>query len=46
VEATWERVKKYQAENQQSIFVNQSKKAIEDRAIALKIETDEKTVQV
>eukprot|EP00026_Physarum_polycephalum_P013099 Phypoly_transcript_13469.p1 GENE.Phypoly_transcript_13469~~Phypoly_transcript_13469.p1 ORF type:complete len:333 (+),score=89.59 Phypoly_transcript_13469:109-999(+) len=45
VEATNERVKKYQAENQQNIFYNQSKKASEDRLIKLQILEEDKKIQ-
>jgi len=42
VEATNEKVKKYQQENAQSIVVNQSKKTEEERAVAAKIAEEER----
>lgn len=46
VEATNEKIKKYQAENQQSIFINQSKKAYDENVIKEKILEDERKMQV
>ncbi len=46
VEATNEKMKKYSAENQQSIYINQSKQASEAVALSLRIVEDEKNFQV
>lgn len=46
VEATNEKVKRYQAENQQAIFLNQSKKAFEENQMKEKILNEEKEMQV
>jgi CDK-activating kinase assembly factor MAT1 len=45
VEKTTEFIKKYEMENQQSIIVNQSKKAEEDRALAQRIAEHERQFQ-